>query len=249
MHPLKITAQMAGSIAIARPEDIALDGILAYQVLRRHFGGEFYYLPNPQEVLYFAQLPLEMRGSPEVQKLATGDVWMNTGQGIVDESLRYWSCSSAQIQIKGYGTLHWNKRFDAQASLSDYIDFGGKVEKVIIEQGQYKSCHMPLTVIKCDSVRWYVYGDKGGIENLLSDVPAIGKKRAQGNGTVLKWTVEQIPEDYSEWKSGDLMRPIPGPIFDQSHATPLDIQHIAFRAPQWHSANQCMCVTSAKRRL
>jgi hypothetical protein len=245
MQPLKITAYLAGSIAIARPEDISLDGILAYQVLRRHFGEEFYLLPNPQEVLRFARLPLAVRGYPDdhVKVLATGDVWMNTRQGIIDDSLWYWSCSSAQIDVKGRDTQYWNKRFDAQAGLSDHIDFGGRVEKIIIEQGRYKSYHMPLTTLICEKVEWFAYGDIAQIHSLLFDIPAIGKKRSYGNGQVLRWEIEGVDHDYSEWRSGELMRPIPGPLFDQGKVRPLDIQHIGFRAPQWHSANQCMCVT------
>ncbi len=249
-EPLKITAYLAGSIGAARPEDISLDGILAAQVLRRHFGEEFYHLPNPQELLYFARLPLEMRGKPGeyVKTLATGDVWMNFGQGIIDESFWYWSCSSAQIQVRARDTHHWNKRFDTQAALSDHIDFGGRVQKILIEQGRFKAYHMPLSTLIADKVIWYAYGDALKIAQLLLPVMGISKKRSQGEGAVLRWEIEQIAEDYSEWQNGELMRPLPGPIFDQSKASPLNIQHIAFRAPQWHHVNQCMCVTKTKKR-
>jgi CRISPR type IV-associated protein Csf3 len=250
MQPLTITAHIAGSIAIARPEDIALDGILAAQVLRRHFREDFYFLPDPKELLFFARLPLEMRGVPSerVQMLQTGDVWMQPVQQMADESLWYWSCSSAQIDVKGHDTQYWNKRFDTQASLSDHIDFGGRVEKIIIEQGRYKSYHMPLPTLVTDRIVWYAYGDWASIADLLAPIAGIGKKRVQGNGHVLRWQVEPVQEDYSTWCDDRLMRPLPGPLVrDIEWAEPFDMLHIAYRAPQWHPANQALCVVGGKR--
>ena len=236
MQPLQITAYVAGSISLARPEDLALDGLLAYQVLRKHFGSDFYTLPDPKEVLYFARLPLEMRG--ESVSVQTGDLFPV-------ESLWYWACSSAQIAVKGRDTQYWNKRFDTQAALSDHIDFGGRVEKILIEQGRYKAYHMPLPTLVCDKVVWYAYGDAEQIADLLCPIMAIGKKHSQGNGHVIQWEIEPIAEDWSEWKDGKLMRPIPGPL--ARGITPLDIQYIAYRAPQWHSSNQMMCVVKGMR--
>jgi CRISPR type IV-associated protein Csf3 len=246
MQPLEITAYVAGSIALARPEDLALDGILAYQVLRRHFREAFYHLPDPKEVLYFARLPLEMRGKPgeRMQHLQTGEIWIDASTK--DSSPWYWSCSSAQIEVKGRDTQYWNKRFDTQAALSDHIDFGGKVQKILIEQGRYKAYHMPLPTLVCDRVRWYAYGDMEALADLLCDVASLGKKRKYGNGAVLRVTVIPTMEDYSEWKDGQLMRPLPV-IGSWQDVTPLDLQYIAFRAPQWHPANQQMCMVKAVR--
>jgi CRISPR type IV-associated protein Csf3 len=246
MQPLQITAHLAGSISLARPEDLALDGILAYQVLRRHFGPAFYSLPDPKECLYFASLPLAMRGSPSecLRSLSTGSIWSRPSESVLDESLWYWACSSAQIEVKGRDTQHWNKRFDSQPALSDHIDFRGRVQKIIIEQGPYKSYHMPLPLLVADKVAWYAYGDRDMIAELLHDVAAISKKRSQGNGAVRRWHIEPVEEDCSEWKDGELMRPIPGPLFA---GTPLDVQHIAYRAPQWHPLNQAMCVVKGRR--
>jgi CRISPR type IV-associated protein Csf3 len=235
-QPLQITAYVAGSIALARPSDLALDGLLAYQVLRKHFGSDFYSLPDPKEVLYFARLPLEMRGEA---------VFTQTGDLFPSKQVWYWACSSAQIQVKGRDTHYWNKRFDTQPALSDHLDFGGKVEKILIEQGRYKAYHMPLPTLVCDKVVWYAYGEMEPIADALCPIAAIGKKRTSGNGYVLRWEIEPTSEDYSEWKDDKLMRPIPGPL--AQGMTPLDIQHIAYRAPQWHTANQAMCVVKAVR--
>lgn len=243
MQPLCITAYVAGSIALARPEDLSLDGLLAYQVLRKHFGDEFYTLPDPKEELRFARLPLEMRGKPskKIEAMQTGDIWQS--RTVQDDSCWYHACSSAQIAVKGRDTQYWNKRFDTQAELSKHLDFGGRVEKILIEQGRYKAYHMPLPTMVTDKVVWYAVGDSEQIADFLCPIMAMGKKRVQGNGHVLRWTIEPMAEDYSEWRDGVLMRPIPGPL---AHSmTPLDMQHIAYRAPQWHPMNQALCVVKA----
>lgn len=247
MQPLQITAYLAGSISLARPSDLALDGILATQVLRRHYGDGFYTLPDPNEHLEFARLPLALRGRPSdaVEQAETGYTLWDSATHARDESLWYWACSSAQMNVQGRDTQYWNKRFDVQPGLSDHIDFGGRVEKILIEQGRYKAYHMPIPTLITDKVVWYAYGDGEEIKRLLSDVAAIGKKRVQGQGHVIKWQVEPIPNDCSEWRDGHLMRPIPGPLVDLATVTPHDIQHCAFRAPQWHPLNQAMCVVKA----
>jgi CRISPR type IV-associated protein Csf3 len=247
---MQITAYVAGSIALARPSDLALDGLLSYQILRRHFKDEFYYLPDPKEMLFFAHLPLDMRGEPSsrIQNLNTGDKWIAAKDGLKDESLWYWACSSAQIEVKGRETQYWNKRFDTQAALSDHIDFGGRVEKILIEQGRYKAYHMPLPTLVCDRTTWYAYGDMEKVAELLCGIVAMGKKRVQGNGAVLRWEIEPMAEDWSEWRVNKLMRPIPGPLAShvQWHGG-FSAQHTAFRAPQWHPGNQAMCVTKGER--
>jgi len=250
MTPMQITAYVAGSIALARPEDLALDGILSYQLLRRHFKDEFYYLPDPKECLYFSRIPLEMRGepSPLMREMATGAKWIVSSEDIKDDSLWYWACSSAQIDVKGRDTQYWNKRFDTQASLSDHIDFGGKVEKILIEQGRYKAYHMPLPTLVCDKVIWYAYGDMEKVADLLTGIAAIGKKRVQGNGYVQKILIEPLGQDWSEWRNNKLTRPMPGPLAKNVQWNGgFNAQYTAFRAPQWHSANQAMCVTRGER--
>lgn len=250
MEPLRITAYLAGSIALARPEDIALDGLLSYQILRQHFGEDFYTLPNPKDVLFFARLPLAMRGAPShrMETMQTGDVWYHAGQGIADDSLWYWACSSAQIEVKGRDTHYWNKRFDTQASLSDRIDFGGRVEKVLIEQGRYKAYHMPLTTVVTDKVVWYAYGDMERVSALLRPLAAIGKKKAQGNGSVMRWSFELMEEDCSQWRDHRLIRAVPGPLLrGVEWDVPFNMQYSAFRAPQWHVNNQALCVIGGTR--
>jgi hypothetical protein len=245
--PVKVTAYLANSIGMARPQDLALDGILAAQALKRHYGAEYYYLPDPTEHLHFARLPLAMRGRPSgaLGAAETGYVLWDAATRAKDESLWYWACSSAQMTIEARDTNHWVKRFDTNPKLSDYIDFKGKRGKIIIEQGQFKAYYMPLPVLIAEKIEWYAYGDVEQIAPLLRPIIALAKKRSQGKGHVLRWEIEEITDDWSEWHNGQLMRPIPGPLVDHTQIRPLNMEYIAFRAPQWHPLNQAMCVTKA----
>lgn len=246
-QPLRVTAYLANSIGMTRPQDLALDGILGAQVIKQHYGLQYYHLPDPKEHLKFVRLPFALRGSPSnaVEQAETGFVLWDSATHTRDESLWYWSCSSAQMTVDARDTSHWVKRFRTKPALSDHIDFKGKREKVLIEQGRFKAYYMPLPLLVAEKIEWYAYGNAEQIDRLLWPVIAIAKKRSQGKGEVLRWQVEPIPNDCSEWRDGRLMRPIPGPLVDLATVTPHDIQHCAFRAPQWHPLNQAMCVVKA----
>ncbi len=104
---------------------------------------------------------------------------------------------------------------------------------------------MPLPQLVTDHVTWYAYGQMEAIADILCPVSAIAKKRSSGHGAVLRWTIEPMGQDWSEWRDDRLMRPVPATL--ARHITPLGIQYIAFRAPQWHPVNQAMCVVKGER--
>lgn len=53
---------------------------------------------------------------------------------------------------------------------------------------------MPLITYPCRTLTWTAIGDPDAICDLLSDVRAIGKKRSQGEGVVLNWTITVSPD-------------------------------------------------------
>src|SRR6185437_17088359 len=106
----------------------------------------------------------------------------------------------------------WNKRFDTKPELSDHIDFRGRVEKVIIENGPYKAYHQPLPVVTCRAVSWSVVGDAAAIEALVAGITGLAKKRAYGEGSIARWDVQPTSQDESLWAAdGSLVRPVPTP--------------------------------------
>ncbi len=54
-------------------------------------------------------------------------------------------------------------------------------------KGPYRSRSMPLLATSTDTVTWQCVGDDARIMAILHGVAAIGKKRSQGEGRVLRW--------------------------------------------------------------
>ena len=62
---------------------------------------------------------------------------------------------------------------------------------------------MPLLVTVTTAVTWRGVGDLSGVSDLLTDITAIGKKRAHGQGRVLHWQVTPL-DDVQAWEASHL---------------------------------------------
>ncbi len=129
------------------------------------------------------------------------------------------------------GATFWTKRFDRKTD--HLIDFGKNRGKVITEQGRYKAYMMPVFYRHALSVSWYVFGERSAIADILATVTHIGKKPAQGEGRINRWTVEPTTHDYSVYGASGLpMRSIPakmGVLY-------------GVRPSYWYHKNQTLCV-------
>lgn len=210
-RPLKITAKLQTPV-ISDPF-LPIDSVLYYQVHRDEFGAQEVTYPGSSDPRY----EMSCQALPLARCEEHGPNW-------------YYAASFAQWpEVFADGTEHWNKRFDA--SLADLVDFGERKARVDIGSGPYKAYHMPVYYRHALEVWWYVLGHRESIERLLSCCTHLGKKVSQGWGAVLKWTVEDIPEDWSVWKDGKLMRALP------SDDGPL----MGFRPSYWLRKNQTSC--------
>jgi len=187
-EPLKITAWL--QTRVQTDGYLPLDSVLYYLVHREMIGEQIMTLPG-QSTGGAGQHPLPLKQ--------------------INSDTRQWfyACSFAQWPAHTEPwTDHWNKRFDL--GLTHLIDWRGKKARVDIGSGRYKPYHMPVFGFIALSVSWYCVGDKVAIGRLLRFAFALGKKRSQGEGAVLRWDVESFPEDWSIYSStGRLMRAIP----------------------------------------
>ena len=246
MEPLVVTLTLATPIAIGRPFDIALDGILAHTLLHQAFEGDLTCLPPPETNPLFLRLPLTLQGPAPHQ--ATAWHW---GRALTPAEMQtswWYACSTTElVDVVARDTHYWNKRFDTK--FADVLDPSTKT--VVTEKGHYKAYHQPLPVITCRAVRWHVVGDRTAITALLDLVEYIGKKRAYGEAAILQRTVTPEPIDHSLYRAdGGLARPVPlralpeMGLTDWGHdawATPPSRLYVAYRAPQWLSVNQAEC--------
>lgn len=60
-------------------------------------------------------------------------------------------------------------------------------------QGRYRTRRMPLLVTICTAVTWHAVGDPAAVAEIVQTIDAIGKKRSQGEGRVLRWDVTTNP--------------------------------------------------------
>lgn len=207
MRPLKITAKLFDGRIATTDGYLPIDSILAAAWMKKNHPEKYYNADPTIDEMITPVLPLA--------KLDGG----------------IYAASFAQFRKAGEETVYWHKRFDAQLA-EDYVDFAGRRGRVNTTSATYKAYRMPLNVILTPEVVWYAVGEKAEIERLLEEIPSLGKKTSQGFGQVFEWTVEEIGQDWSVWKDGQLMRNLPDPDGDAEWGV---------RPPYWLPANIVRC--------
>lgn len=212
LEPIRITARLR--TPVLSDATLPLDGILLSQAMREAYGPQDRTVSGALDTNTLVDLPLERRGN--------GTTW-------------WYACSFAHWRgTVAEGTDHWNKRFDNQHS--DLVDFRRKRGKVIVEQGRYKSYHMPVFYRHALCVSWYAVGDAERIAELLKTMLFIGKKTSQGWGRAA-WDIEPWHADWSEWNTdGRQMRPLPA---DEGVL-------MGIRPPYWLPEHQVQCSWSGE---
>jgi len=168
---------------------LPLDGILYYHLVRREMGEQVITKPGESNIRESAgiQLPIKKAG-PQ------GDAWF------YHISFAQWPENT--IEDKTF----FVKRFDLNHSsmLSD------KIKKVEISRGSYKAYHINIYYRHAEYVEWYCIGIPEKINELLKFCTHLGKKTAQGWGSVKEWEVIEWPEDWAIRGPGEkLMRAVP----------------------------------------
>lgn len=170
---------------------LPLDGILYYHLVREEMGEQIISKPGESNIREGANitLPIKRAGS-------RNEAW-------------FYHCSFAQWP---HNTLEdqtfYVKRFDL--NYSGLLD--EKVKKVDTSRGQYKAYHVNVYYRHAEYVEWYCVGIPDKLEHLLQFCTHIGKKTAQGWGSVLRWEVKEWPEDWGiRGQGGKLMRAVPTP--------------------------------------
>lgn len=168
---------------------LPLDGILYYHLVRQEMGEKIYSMPGESNVHECKMITL-----PILKSGPKGEAWFYSS------SFAQWADGMVEDET------FYVKRFDLQ--LSDYIS--DKKGKVDISRGRYTAYHVNVYYRHSLYVEWYCVAVKEEIEKLLQFCTHIGKKTAQGWGSVLKWEVVDWPEDWSVRGPGNkLMRNVP----------------------------------------
>ena len=168
---------------------LPLDSILYYHIVRREMGSQIITKSGESNIRESQGINMPFkRGGPRNEAY-------------------FYHCSFAQwpqhtIEDKAF----YVKRFNLErAGLLD-----GKKRKVDTSRGRFKAYHVDVFYRHAAYIDWYAVGDKPEIEKLLQFCTHLGKKTAQGWGSVLEWEVIEWPEDWSVRGPGNkLMRAVP----------------------------------------
>lgn len=167
---------------------LPLDGILYYHLVRDIMGEQTISKPGESNIREDSgiTLPFKITGPRNEQ-------W-------------FYACSFAQWPKNTVeDSAFYVKRFDLGHS-----KLIAEPKRVNISGGKYKAYHVNVYYRHAEYVEWYCIGNPASITNLLRFCTHLGKKTAQGWGSVLRWEVEQWPEDWSCYgPGGRRMRALP----------------------------------------
>jgi len=109
-------------------------------------------------------------------------------------------------EIAAVDLVHLRRRFDRR---SGAILGRENSRKVNIATGPYKQWNKPLRPVTVARAVWTAVGDQAWIEDTLTHVSSVGKRRNSGNGEVGRWTVEET-ERFALWHpvQDGVLRPV-----------------------------------------
>jgi len=209
---IRVTADLAHGAVLDPRWPLPLDGILASAV-RRELHGDLY---GGVRDLHVHPLPLAAwtRGA--------GARW-------------WWLASCAAWPEAGEELRYWHRRVPhAQAERVT----GDLLPPQIYEgHGRYRAYRMPLVVTLAARLEWMACGDPAAIRALLETVWCVGKKRSQGEGEVLRWTVDDLgaadPLAVMWHADGRISRPVPARAAAALGLDDPDTTAGAYRPPYW----------------
>lgn len=159
-----------------------------------------------------------------------------TGREHPGPQLWGWCCSAAdEASWAGRGKLEVRKKPDL-ARMTRYTD----AKTANLSSGHMKAYDLTVPTVFAREVTWFAHGDVDKVRHLLATyVPAIGKKRNIGSGTVREWIVREEPDardDLALVRNGRLMRRMPVGAVTGELARAGSI-----RPPYYHHTRMVMC--------
>jgi CRISPR type IV-associated protein Csf3 len=213
MRPLRVIARLQNSFNAVDPWSPAIDGILAYQVIRGMLGDDF-STQSPTDLTIDADLPLER---------------------IEHDGRWWWACSSPQYDVITKYARYEHRRFDFQHAI-DHLHDGTK--NILVVGGPYKNARNRNMMTVTDSVQWHVIGDADGIRDLVAGCTSIGARRGSGCGVVLDW---MVTEEGADEHAARFRRPLPFAYAESHGVTGAPMEWGYIPRPHW-DMERTLCV-------
>lgn len=152
-----------------------------------------------------------------------------------------WAASCGFYRQHDVTVEYWTKKPNFGGVLGDkYFDLSSGTGKINVQSGQQRAYRTPNVIRVVSDIEFYGHGKIDGVRDLLSYVPAVGKKPAEGWGMVHEWIVEPIDEDYTTQGPYGLMRPMPIAEWECKQQQ-VEIRMCGIRPPYWKACNQEVC--------
>lgn len=158
------------------------------------------------------------------------------GRKTPDRQLWGWCCSAAdESSWAARSKLEIRKKPDL-ARMTRYTD----AKSANLSSGHMKAYDLTVPTVFAREVTWFAHGDVDRVRHLLATyVPALGKKRNIGSGTVREWIVREEPgarDDVAIHQDGKLRRRMPvGAVTGEA------VRAGAIRPPYYHHTRIVMC--------
>jgi hypothetical protein len=216
-EPLQITAFLANGIAVYDDWSPQLESLVIGEIIQQ----ERLAVPNAS-----AEQVKETMAA--IAPLIPFEQW----EGL-------YKCSAPVYRYKCEETTKFRKRWEPNGQ----VNWGKRKPKFSTSEGGEKSYDLPLFLRLTSRIDWFAVGDRQAIENIVSDISGIGKKRSHGYGQIVRWEVTAIAEDWSLVRDGELMKPIPTEGLTMlglslSH----NIVRWGYKPPAWLPENKLLCV-------
>jgi CRISPR type IV-associated protein Csf3 len=185
--PLRIRAYPR--CGIISDQYLPLDGILYYQLVRKTYGEQIIAKPGESNIREGGNIRLPFKKCGP-----RNDTW-------------FYTCSFAQWS---YDVVEDNTFKVKQLDFMRYQNYLKEHKKVEIARGKFKPYHIKIYYRHCSYIEWYCNGLPYDIADLLRFCTHIGKNSGDGWGEVMKWKIQDWPEDWSVRGNGNkLMRAVP----------------------------------------
>lgn len=167
-----VTARLQSGAVLPSVFPAPLDGMLASVVHRRRMGNRY------GSAVDHHRMDLPLCRTPT---FVAGKQWV-------------WAATCAEPDPGAGMDVHWwHQRFDDSAA-EEVVDRLPQSTSTV----RYKSWRVPLPVTVTGTLTWRALGDPDQLAELLADCHHVGKKRSQGEGLILEWSVaDDGPADWS----------------------------------------------------
>lgn len=215
-QPLQIIFKIRPPLFVSNPW-LYLDSLVQYLCLREALGELFYILPSEIN-LELDNLMLPIKKTDDVYHASVSQF---------DKAPLYQS------------TIY--KRFDDKNTYK--LKPKQRQGRIHTDRGYFKDFMINLPFLLSEEVSYYTCADKAELERLLPNITNIGKKTDIGGGRVLDIEIKEVESDYSFYKDGRIMRPIPPHL---AKKLPLmegtTYMNTTYKPPYWDKRNVAMCL-------